>query len=57
MLMRPNKAETAFGGCHGPGQETVGMLNVLAIPWVGVPVSHLLFLSFFDGEKHEELLL
>ena len=42
MLMRPNKAETAIHGCHCPGVMAVRMRKVLARPWVGVRVCHLL---------------
>ena len=45
--MRPNKAETALKGCH--------MREVLARPWGGVPVYHLLSLSvltvYYAGRK------
>ena len=44
MLMRPNKAETAAHGCHCPGDMAVRMRKVLARPWVGVRVCHLLLL-------------
>ena len=44
MLMRPNKAETAVHGCHCPGDMAVHMRKVLARPWVGVRVCHLLLL-------------
>ena len=44
MLMRPNKAETAVHGCHCPGDMAVRMRKVLARPWVGVRVCHLLLL-------------
>ena len=47
MLMRPNKAETAIHGCHCPGDIAVRMRKVLARPWVGVRVCHLLLLFFF----------
>ena len=43
MMMRPNKAETAVHGCHCPGDMAVRMRKVLARPWVGVSVCHLLF--------------
>ena len=46
MLMRPNKAETAVHGCHCPGDMAVRMRKVLARPWVGVRVCHLLLLLF-----------
>ena len=42
MLMRPNKAETAVHGCHCLGDMAVRMRKVLARPWVGVRVCHLL---------------
>ena len=44
MLMRPNKAETAVRGCHSPGDMAVRMRKVLARPWVGVRVCHMLLL-------------
>ena len=44
MLMKPNKAETAVHGCHCPGDMAVRMRKVLARPWVGVRVCHLLLL-------------
>ena len=44
MLMRPNKAETAVHGCLCPGDMAVRMRKVLARPWVGVRVCHLLLL-------------
>ena len=46
MLMRPNKAETAVYGCHCPGDMAVRMRKLLARPWVGVRVCHLLLLFF-----------
>ena len=42
MMMRPNKAETAVHGCHCPGDMAGRMRKVLARPWVGVRVCHLL---------------
>ena len=56
MQMRPNKAETAVHGCHCPGDMAIRMRKVLARPWVGVRVCHLLllllikmkFVSFFS---------
>ena len=42
----PNKAETAVHGCHCPGDMAVRMRKVLARPWVGVRVCHLLLLLF-----------
>ena len=47
MLMRPNKGETAVHGCHCSGDLAVRMRKVLARPWVGVRVCHLLLLFFF----------
>ena len=44
MLMRPIKAETAVHGCHCQGDMAVRMRKVLARPWVGVRVCHLLLL-------------
>ena len=44
MLMRPNKAETAVHGCHCLGDMAVRMRKVLARPWVGFRVCHLLLL-------------
>ena len=60
QLMRPNKAETAVHGCHCPGDMAVRMRKVLARPWVGVRVCHLLSLlicklvagSFNCGRLH-----
>ena len=46
MLMRPNKAETAVHGCHSLGDMAVRMRKVLARPWVGVRVCHLLLLLY-----------
>ena len=40
--MRPNEAETAVYGCHCPGNTAVRMRKVLARPWVGFQVCHLL---------------
>ena len=42
--MRPNKVETAVHGCHCLGDMAVRMRKVLARPWVGVWVCHLLLL-------------
>ena len=42
MLMTLNKVETAVHGCHCPGVMAVRMRKVLARPWVGVRVCHLL---------------
>ena len=42
MLMRPNKTETAVHGYHCPDDMAVRMRKVLARPWVGVRVCHLL---------------
>ena len=47
MLMRPNKAETAVHCCHCLGDMAVRMRKVLARPWFGVQVCHLLLLFFF----------
>ena len=44
ILMKPNKAETAVHGCHCPSDMAVRMRKVLARPWVGVRVCHLLLL-------------
>ena len=44
--MRSNKAETAVHGCHCSGDMAVRMRKVLARPWVGVRVCHLLLLLF-----------
>ena len=44
MQIRPNKAETAVHGWHCPGDMAVCMLKVLARPWVGVWVCHLLLM-------------
>ena len=40
------KAESAVHGCHRPGDMAVRMRKVLAKPWVGVRVCHLLLLLF-----------
>ena len=40
----PNKADTAVHGCHCPGNMAARMRKVLARPWVGVRVYHLLLL-------------
>ena len=50
MPMRPNKAETAVHGFHCPGDMAVRMGKVLAKPWFGVRVYHLL-LFFFTTVK------
>ena len=42
MLMRSNKGKTAVHGCHCPSGMVVRMRKVLATPWVGVRVCHLL---------------
>ena len=42
MLMRPNKAETAVHGYHYQGDMAVRICKVLARPWVGVRVCHVL---------------
>ena len=47
MLMRPNKVEVALHGCHCSGDMGVRMCKVLARPWVGVRVCHLLILLFY----------
>ena len=51
MLMRPNKAETAVHGCHCLGDMAVRMHKVLARPWVGVWVCHLLLLSLVQQAR------
>ena len=48
MLMWPNKAKTTVHGCHCPGDMDVR--KVLARPWVGVRVCHLLLLFFRRGQ-------
>ena len=40
-------AETAVHGCHCLGDMAVRMRKVLARPWVGVRVCHLLLLLFY----------
>ena len=45
-LMRPNEAETAVHGCQCPGNTAVRMRKVLARPWVGFRLCHLLLLLF-----------
>ena len=47
--MRPNKAETAVHGCHCQSDMAVRMRKVLARPWVGVGVCHLLLLLFLKN--------
>ena len=54
MLIRPNKAETAVHGCHCLGDMAVRMRKVLAIPWVGVWVCHLLLLSLVHNASISE---
>ena len=49
ILIRPNKAERAVHGCHYPGDMAVRTRKVLARPWVGVRVCHLLFLLFLQN--------
>ena len=51
MLMRPNKAKTAVHGCHCLGDMAVHMRKVLARPWVGVWVCHLLLLSLVQQAR------
>ncbi len=51
VLMRPNKAETAVHGCHCLGDMAVRMHKVLARPWVGVWVCHLLLLSLVQQAR------
>ena len=51
MLMRPNKAETAVHSCHCLGDMAVRMRKVLARPWVGVWVCHLLLLSLVQQAR------
>ena len=55
-LMRPNKAETAVHGCHCPGDMAVRIRKVLARPWVGVRVCHLLLLLFNKICSKDKLL-
>ena len=50
MLMRPNKADTAVHGCHCQGDMAVRMRKVLARPWVGVRVCHLLYCCFISKQ-------
>ena len=57
MLMRPNKAETAVHGCHCPGDMAVRMCKVLARPWVGVEVCHLLFMVVYYSSFMLHLVL
>ena len=45
-LCHADEAETAVHGCHCPGDMAVPMCWVLARPWIGVRVCHLLLLSF-----------
>ena len=55
--MTPNKTKTAVHGCHCQGDMAVRMCKVLARPWVGVRVCHLLLLFFFingRGRRKEE---
>ena len=44
--MTPNKTKTAVHGCHCQGDMAVRIRKVLARPWVGVRVCHLLLLLF-----------
>ena len=44
MLMKPKKDETDVHGCHCLGDMAVRMRKVLARPWFGVRVCHLLLL-------------
>ena len=46
---KTNKAETAVHGCHCPGDMAVRMRKVLARPWVGIRVCHLLSLIVKTG--------
>ena len=48
MVMRPNKAGTAVHG-YCPGDMALRMRKVLAKPWVGVRVCHLLLLLFLNS--------
>ena len=54
MLMRPNNAETAVHGCHCLGDMAVRMRKVLARPWVGIEVCHLLLLSLVHNASISE---
>ena len=54
MLMRPDKAEAAVHGYHCPGDMAVRMRKVLARPWVGVQVRHLLLLLFLNSEWNRD---
>ena len=61
MLMSPIKDETAVHGCHCPGDTTVGIRGVMAMPRVGVRVCHLLHLlrdiSYSAGRKSAHCLI
>ena len=46
LLQLHNHAVQAVHGCHCPGDMAVRMFKVLARPWVGVRVCHLLLLFF-----------
>ena len=54
-LMRPNKAETAVHGCHCPGDMAVRIRKVLARPWIGVRVCHLLLLLLYTLKDQRKL--
>ena len=54
MLMRSNKAKTAVHGCHCLGDMAVRMRKVLARPWVGVRVCHLLLLLLHKFTWHTD---
>ena len=53
MLMRSNKVEIAVHGCHCLGDMAVRMRKVLARPWVGVRVCHLLLLLLTSSPFYE----
>ena len=51
MLMRPNKAETAFHGCHCPGDLAVRMRNVMTVPrsWCSVLCAVYSSIKYFNS--------
>ena len=56
MLMSPNKSETAVHGRHCPGDIAVCMHEVLARPWVGVPVSSLALKFVLKAKELERFI-
>ena len=56
MLMSPNKSETAVHGRQYPGDIAVCMHEVLARPWVGVPVSSLALKFVLKAKELERFI-